>query len=212
MRTRRRLLPFWLKLFYTAFMGIMIPIYWRAYGPADFLWFCDAAAILTIFALWLESPLLTSINAVAMTLPQTIWIIDFITGGHVVGVSKYMFDSGVPLHVRLLSTFHLWLPFLLIWMTRRLGYDRRAFLYQTILSTLILLACYALTDPRHPPTQYPAAAVNVNRVYGPSPTDVQHAMPALLYLGIEIVFWPFLFYLPTHAIFKRVFRIRRKGT
>ena len=125
---RRSLLPLYPKLIFTAFLCVLIPIYWRAYGPADFLWFCDVAAILTLIALWIESPLLASINAVAMTLPQTIWIVDFLTGGRVVGVSAYMFDPGVPLYVRALSTFHLWLPFLILWMVARLGYDRRALL------------------------------------------------------------------------------------
>ena len=189
---------------------MLIPVYWRAYGPADFLWFCVIAAILTFFALWIESPLLASMNAVAMTLPQIIWILDFITGGHVVGVSIYMFDSHVPLLARSLSTFHLWLPFLILWMVSRLGYDRRAFRCQTVLSALILIASYLATDPRHPPTRYPAAAVNVNRVYGPGVTTVQQRMPELAYLSLEIAFWPVVFYLPTHLTLLKVFRRRRR--
>ena len=209
MSRRRRLIPLWVKVIYTAFMAVMIPIYWRAYGPNDFLWFCDAAAILTIFGLWLESPLIASINAVAMTLPQTIWIIDFLTLGHVVGVSAYMFDPGVKLYVRALSTFHIWLPFLLLWMVKRLGYDRCAVWYQIALGTALLIASYALTDPRHRP-DYPAAAVNVNRVYGLDPVQVQTRFPPLAYLAVEIAFWPVVFFIPTHFLLRRVFRNRRR--
>ncbi|HEY8749604.1 MAG TPA: hypothetical protein VIM11_16595 [Tepidisphaeraceae bacterium] len=196
-------------------MLLVIPVYWRAYGPADFLWFCDVAAILTIVALWRENSLLASMSAVAMTLPQTAWIIDFLTGGRVVGVARYMFDPGVPLYVRGLSTFHLWLPFLLLWMVSRLGYDRRALACQIALSTAVLIASYALTDPRkidpRQPPAYPAAAVNVNRVYGPEPKNVQTRIPELAYLAIEIVFWPVVFYMPTHWVFRQVFRRRSRG-
>src|SRR5437763_306427 len=33
------ILPLWLKLAYTAFMGLLVPIYWRNYGPTNFLYF-----------------------------------------------------------------------------------------------------------------------------------------------------------------------------
>jgi hypothetical protein len=201
----------WVKVAYTAFMAVLIPIYWRAYGPHDFLWFCDAAAILTIYALWWESPLIASTNAVAMTLPQTIWIIDFLSLGHLVGISKYMFDPGVQLYVRALSTFHIWLPILLLWMVKRLGYDWRAILYQIVLSTALLIASYILTDPdpRQRP-DYPAAAVNVNRVYGLDPAAAQTRFPPLGYLAVEIVFWPVVFFIPTHLLLRRVFHPPRR--
>ena len=201
----------WLKVAYTAFMAVLIPIYWHAYGPHDFLWFCDAAAILTIYALWWESPLIASINAVAMTLPQTIWIIDFLAMGHLIGISKYMFDPGVQLYVRALSTFHIWLPFLILWMVKRLGYDRRAIVYQIVLSTVLLIASYLLTspDPKHRPN-YPAAAVNVNRVYGLDPVQAQTRFPPLGYLAVEIVFWPVMVFIPTHFLLRRVFRSPRR--
>jgi len=201
----------WLKVAYTAFMAVLIPIYWHAYGPHDFLWFCDAAAILTIYALWWESPLIASINAVAMTLPQTIWIIDFLAMGQLIGISKYMFDPGVQLYVRGLSTFHIWLPLLLLWMVKRLGYDRRAIVYQIVLGTVLLLASYILTDPdpRHRP-DYPAAAVNVNRVYGLDPVQAQTRFPPLAYLAVEIVFWPVMVFIPTHFLLLRVFRSPRR--
>ena len=34
--------PLWLKLSFTAFMAILIPVYWWCYGPTNFLYFCDA--------------------------------------------------------------------------------------------------------------------------------------------------------------------------
>ena len=37
-----RLIPLWLKLAYTAFMAVLVPLYLRNYGPTNFLYFCDA--------------------------------------------------------------------------------------------------------------------------------------------------------------------------
>ena len=90
---RRPKLPLWPKVVFTLFLCVLVPKYWPIYGPADFLWFCDVAAFLTLVALWLESPLLAGANAVGMTLAQTIWILDFVSGGHLIGISAYMFDE-----------------------------------------------------------------------------------------------------------------------
>jgi hypothetical protein len=202
---RRLAIPLWLKIVYSLFVCILVPTYWRTYGPANFMWYCDFATLVTAVALWLESPLLASMEAVAMTVSQIVWISDFIAGGHFVGFSTYMFQSGIPAFVRGLSTFHLWLPVLLIWLVWRLGYDRRAFLAQCVVSTALLAACYLLTDPAHPPAGYPDAAVNVNRVYGLDPTHVQHAIPPMLYLLIEATFFAVCVFLPAHLVFRRIF-------
>ena len=56
----------WLKLAYTAFMAVLMPVYWYYYGPTNFLYFCDVALILTLVGIWLESPLLVSMCAVGI--------------------------------------------------------------------------------------------------------------------------------------------------
>jgi hypothetical protein len=203
---RRVRIPLWLKISLTLFVCALVPIYWRDYGPGNFLSFCDLGLLLTVVGLWLNSPLLISMEAVALTLPQAFWIVDFITGGRIIHVSVYMFDSSIPLFTRLLSTFHIWLPVLLIYLVWRMGYVRRAAWIQTIVAVVVLIASYVLTDPRHPPLGYPDAVVNVNRVYGIQATQVQTWMPPLLFLGLHLLFWPLFFYLPTHLIFCRIFR------
>ena len=45
-RIARAALP--LKVAYTAFMAVLIPVYWHYYGPTNFLYFCDVALILTL--------------------------------------------------------------------------------------------------------------------------------------------------------------------
>ena len=149
-RTASRI-PLRLKVAYTAFMAVLVPYYWTAYGPANFLYFCDVAILVTLAALWLESRLLASVQAVAILLPQALWVIDFILKGvlgrSMLGLADYMYNPGLPLFVRGLSSFHGWLPFLLLWMVWRLGYDRRALLVQTLCAWVLLLVCYFFTAP-----------------------------------------------------------------
>lgn len=201
----RKRIPFWLKIVYTLFVCVTVPTYWKAYGPANFLSFCDVGLLLTCLGLWMESPLLISVNAVALMLPQTAWICDFVSGGRLLGITRYMFNPVLPIVTRTISTFHIWLPILLLLLISRVGYDRRAVWMQTLIIAMVLIASYLLTDPRHPPAGYPAPAVNLNRVYGIDDTSVQTAMPPLLYLATEFALIVLCFYLPAHLILRRVF-------
>src|SRR5438093_428323 len=56
----------WFKVLYSAYLCILIPIYYAQWGPANFLWFSDIALVITCVALWLESSLLASMMAVGM--------------------------------------------------------------------------------------------------------------------------------------------------
>ncbi len=121
-------LPIWLKLVYTAFVCVLVPHYWSAYGPTNFLYFCDIALLLTLLGLWREDPLLVSMPAVGILLPQALWMTDFVSaavGIPLTGMTSYMFDPQLSLFTRGLSFFHFWLPILLVWLVWRLGYDRR---------------------------------------------------------------------------------------
>jgi hypothetical protein len=84
----RRRIPIVVKLVYTAFVGVLVPYYWATYTPWNFLFFCDVALLMTLAALWLESPLLASTCAVGITLPQLLWVLDFLTAGRVVGMAS----------------------------------------------------------------------------------------------------------------------------
>jgi hypothetical protein len=87
-----RRIPLWLKLAYTAFMAVLVPVYLRNYGPTNFLYFCDVALIITLVGIWIESPLLVSICAVGIIASQTLWVIDFLSNliGHpLTGLTDY---------------------------------------------------------------------------------------------------------------------------
>src|SRR5262245_46866601 len=53
-------IPLWVKAAYTLFVLTLVPVYWVAYGPTNFLYFCDVALLMTVPALWLENALLAS--------------------------------------------------------------------------------------------------------------------------------------------------------
>ncbi len=202
-------LPLWLKLIYTAFVAVLVPYYWTAYGPMNFLYFCDVALLVTLPAIWLESRLLASVQAVAILLPQSLWILDFLAtmafGQGPLGMTSYMFDAGIPLFVRGLSSFHGWMPFLLLYVVWKLGYDRRAYLIQCACGVGLLLFCYFFTPAPPAPASDPNAAVNINYVFGLSYTEPQHWMAPQWWLLILIVVFPVVFYLPAHLILAKCF-------
>jgi hypothetical protein len=155
-------LPLLLKIAYTLFLAVLVPFYWINYGPQNFLWFCDIALLVTLPALWLENRLLASMPAVGILLPQLVWIVDFLvklfTGASFFGTADYMFNPQIPLFVRGLSSFHGWLPFLLVWLVWRLGYDRRALVCQIAVGSLALVLSFVLTErPRSLPRIVAAA-------------------------------------------------------
>ena len=69
-----RPIPLWLKIAFTVFMAVLLPVYWYHYGPTNFLYFCDVALILTLIAIWTESALLISMCCVGILLPQALWL------------------------------------------------------------------------------------------------------------------------------------------
>jgi hypothetical protein len=194
-------IPLWLKAAYTVFLGVLVPCYLVQYGPLNFLWFCDVALLVTLLALWLESPLLASMQAVAITIPQLLWVLDFFerlfTGEHHLNLTEYMFDPRIPLYMRGLSLFHGWLPFLLLWLVWRLGYDRRAWWAQTLLAWAVLLACYLLV-----PEIDNDRAGNVNKIFGPNDEAPQQWMPQLAWVGVLMLAYPVVVYIPTHLLLR----------
>ena len=201
MNRQRPAIPLWVKLAYSAFCAVMIPAYWHEYGPTNFLYFCDAAVFITLAALWLENSLLASIAAVGIVLPQIVWVLDF--AGHffglkITGMSDYMFDPSLPLFTRTLSLFHGWLPFLLIYAVRRLGYDRRGFAAWLCIAWCLMLVSYFWMPPSGAVLANPKQPVNINYVFGFGDKTPQSWMPAWAWLLTMLVGMPALVWLPSH--------------
>jgi hypothetical protein len=119
---------------FTVLVAVVVPVYFVKYGPANFLWFSDIGLFGICAALWLEQPLLGSMMALAVLLPETVWLLSFLTGTiakerGVTTLAAYMFDIRIPFFLRALSgAFHLALPPGALWLVYRYGYDDRAFL------------------------------------------------------------------------------------
>ena len=189
-------IPLWLKIAYSAWVAVWVPFYWDWYGPQNFLWFCDLGNFVLAAALWMESPLLFSWQAVSLLAVQSAWTVDLlgkvVFGIHGIGGSEYMFDPAIPLHVRLLSLFHAVTPVLMLWGIRRFGYDRRAWIAQSVTAWVILPVCFLLFGPDK----------NLNWVWGPFDRPQAVVAPWVYFMACMAVY-PVVLYWPTHAILSR---------
>lgn len=187
-------IPLWLKISWTIWVAIWAPVYFRQYGAQNFLFFCDLGNFLIAAALWLESSLVFSWQAVGLIIFQSLYAIDLITAllsaWHPIGGTEYMFDPNIPLLVRALGLYHIVVPPLLLWAVHRLGYNRRGLIYQTV-TLWLLLPINFFWRPQY----------NVNWARGLG--REQHLVPAWLYLFAYMVLVPLIVYWPTHMLLSR---------
>ena len=196
--------PLWLKLIYTAFMIVLVPVYWYYYGPTNFLYFCDVSLFFTLVGIWIESPLLISMCAVGLLAPQTLWVVDFVLnffGVSLVGMTDYMFKHENSLFLRGLSLFHGWLPFLLVYLVWVYGYDRRGLPAWTALAWVLMLICFFLMPT--PDSNAGFKPVNINYVFGPSDAVAQTWVHPYVWLAGMMIGLPLLLFLPVHLILSR---------
>ncbi len=144
---------------FTAFMAVLVPIYWVHYGPANFLYFCDVALFLALAAVWTERPIFASMAAVGVLVPQLLWCrsrpaprrvrlrwIDRTTCSMPPSPSTCASSPS--------STAGF--PFMLIFIVARLGYDRRALKGWTIAA--VFGSASSVTSSFRPPVRFPSAA------------------------------------------------------
>lgn len=185
-------LPLWLKIGWTLWLLIWAPLYWRQYGAQNFLFFCDIGNILIGIGLWLESPLIFSWAACGLFLFQTLYVIDLagalLTGRHLIGGTEYMFDPHLSLAIRLLSLFHIVTPPLLLGAIWRLGYDRRGWKLQTLMTWIVV-----------PINFFWRPGQDVNWARGLFFHE-QHVIPQPVYLLAYLSLVPLAIYWPTHLL------------
>ena len=188
------------RALFTVLVAVIVPVYIVKYGPSNFLWFSDIGLLGICAALWLEHRLLGSMMAVAVLLPETLWIVSFVTGALTKGrgvstLATYMFDTSIPLYLRLLScAFHLALPPGAVWLVYRYGYDERALAAQTLFAWIVLPASLWLT-PRE-------KNVNWVRGFGHPPRS---PLPLPWHFAAAMLVYPLAIYLPTHWLLERWF-------
>jgi len=202
--TRGGAIPLWLKVAYSGWFALWVPVYAATVGPVNFLWLCDVGNFVILFALWAESRVLFSTAAVGVVLIQLFWIVDvagrLALGFHPIGGTEYMFDPAEPIVVRALSLFHLWVPILLLWAVRRLGFDRRAWKVQSLITAMVLPLSF-LADPQ----------LNLNWLWRPFGVE-QTLMPPAAFLMASIVLYPLVVFIPSQLVIGAWARRRRATT
>ena len=191
---RVKRLPLWLKIGWTLWLIVWVPVYWRQYGVQNFLFFCDIGNVLIGVGLWLESSLIFSWVACGLLSFQSLFTIDLaaavLTRHHLMGGTEYMFDPHLSLFIRSLSLFHVVTPPLLLWMIWRLGYNSQGWKLQTLATWIVVPVNYFW----HPEQ-------DVNWARGPFFHE-QHLLPGWAYLLGYLVVVPLCIYLPTHLFLK----------
>ena len=185
-------IPLWLKVVWTVWVVVWVPVYWRQYGLQNFLFFCDLGNLFITVGLWLENSLIFSWQATGLLLFQSLFALDLlvalVSGRHLIGGTEYMFDPHIALWIRLLSLFHVAVPPLLLWAIWRLGYDGRGWKYQTLTAWMVVPINY-FWRPEY----------DVNWARGLFFRE-QHAMPGVVYLLGYLILVPAVVYYPTHRL------------
>jgi hypothetical protein len=198
-------LPLWLKIAYTAWFVVWLPAYLDYYGPRNFLWMCDLCNVILLVALWTEHRLLFSSQWVGVFLLSTLWIVDVagavLLGVHPVGGTEYMFMGEIPLHIRVLSTYHLFVPLILCWGVWRLGYDRRGPWLETAILWVVLPVTYFLSSPEW----------DINWIHGLFGKPQTWVRPWLYSLVFSLCY-PVVIYLPSHLLALLVFPQTRSSS
>lgn len=188
------------RVLFTALVAVIVPVYTIKYGPANFLWFSDIGLLGIAAALWLESPLLGSMMALCVLLPETLWLLSFLTGVVTRGraattLAAYMFDPKIALYMRALSClFHLALVPGALWLVYRYGYDDRALGAQWLLTWIVLPATLFLAPSEK----------NINWVRGFGHPPRSPFRPAV-HFTLMMLGYPALVYLPTHWFLLQLF-------
>jgi hypothetical protein len=186
-----------LRWVWLAFVLVWAPTYAIYWSPVDFLYLCNLAVILTCAGLWLGNSLLVSSQAVSTMVIGTLWVVDVgwgvATGGRLlIGGTEYMWDATRPLWVRLLSFDHLAVPMAAWWATRKLGYDRRAWGFQTGLAAVVLVLSRMVAPEKN--VNFAQKELVTFHTWGPAPV---HLLVLCSVLAL-IVYWP------VHAVMSRV--------
>jgi hypothetical protein len=187
-----------LRSFSLLWMMVWLPAYFHVWGWANLLHLCDVAVILTFVGIWLANPLLLSSQAVSSLAAGVLWTLDvgwrLTTGRFLIGGTDYMWDARFPLWVRLLSTFHIGLPLVLLWTLRKVGYDRRAFGLQSAIAIVLLMVSRFLSTELN--MNYAYRDPVFYRAWGPAPAHL-----AMIFIPlVALIYWP------THLLLSWVFR------
>ena len=197
-----RLIPSAVAWAFSAWVLAWAAVVLWAYGPQNFLWLCNLAQFLVLYALWRDDRLVLSSQAGVVCLVGMVWTADFMlglgTGGRGARITAYMFDPNLPLLARASSLYHAGLPVFMLWLLSRVGYDRRGPWLQCAIGAVAVVAGWLLTEPYR----------NINWVHAPFGID-QVWLPPPLYVALLPLLYPLLLYLPGHYLVLGMLRMHR---
>ena len=178
---------------FSAWMVFWVPVILWAYGPQNFLWICNLAQFLLLYALWRGDRLVLSSQAGVVCVVGLVWTLDFAlalaTGGRTATFTAYMFNPELPLLARATSLYHTGLPVFVWWLLRRTGYDARGPWLQCVIGAVAVVAGWLLTEPHR----------NINWVHAPFGVE-QVWLPVPAFVGLLLVLYPLLLYVPGHYL------------
>jgi hypothetical protein len=184
---------------FSAWMAFWVPVILWAYGPQNFLWLCNLAQFLILYALWSDNRLLLSSQAGVVCLVGAVWTSDLLvalaTGGRSAVFTHYMFNPELSLLARLASLYHTGLPIFVLWLLRRSGYDHRGPWLQCGIGAVVIVAGWRLTEPHR----------NINWVHAPFNIE-QEWMSPTIYVALLLLLYPVLLYWPGHWLVTAVLR------
>ena len=180
-----------------------LPLNVRVWGWENMMHVCDVGVILACLGLWIGNSLLISSQAVGSLSAGVLWCLDvgwrLVTGHHLVGGTEYMWDASYPLGVRLQSGFHIALPLVLLWATRKLGYDRHALGFQAAIAGVLLIFSRFL--PPELNMNYAYQDPLFHRAWGPVPVHL-----VVIFVGmVGLLYWP------THLLLGRMYPTQKEA-
>lgn len=185
----------WMRWAAVVWLAVWLPAYAIIWGWWNFVLLCNIAVILTCIGLWRGNALLLSSQAVSTIVVESLWTLDvawrLFSGAHLIGGTEYMWDPAYPLWVRLLSTYHVFWPVLMVWAVWRVGYDRRGLLAQSALAAVVMILSRFGDPVRNPNMAFRDPIFQ--QTWGPAPAHLALMLAVL----ILVIYWP------THQVLLR---------
>lgn len=125
------------------------------YGLWNLCFFCDISLLLTMMTFYIPHKFRSEISSLATLLaflPCIAWTLDYLLlyfNICIFGLANYMFDAKYHIGMRFLSTFHIWLWIVHIYLLKKYKYNKNSFVNWLVFITIIYLILNIFT-PEYP--------------------------------------------------------------
>lgn len=125
------------------------------YGLWNLLFFCDISLFITCITFFIQfryRSISSSVASLLAFLPSIVWTIDVILlyfQINIFGMASYMYDPTYNMFMRYLSTFHIWLWIVHLYLLKKYRYSQNAYFYWIIILASVYLILHIFT-PKQP--------------------------------------------------------------